>query len=68
MIPRYEPSLEKCVPLVFAGVSNWPLGFMRGRLVESQLPQKTVNLILQLVIVNNNLTILWRSWLSETNQ
>ena len=34
---------------------------------ESQLPHKTVDLISQLVIVNNNLTILRFSWLSETD-
>jgi hypothetical protein len=36
--------------------------------LESQLTHKTVNLIFQLVIVNNKLTILRGSWLSTTNR
>jgi len=34
--------------------------------LESQLPRKTVKFLLELVIVNNKLTILWGSLLPKT--
>ena len=34
--------------------------------LESRLPHKTVNLLFQLVLVNNKLTIVWGSRLSKT--
>ena len=41
---------------------------IHSMVLESQLPHKTVNLLLTITTRNNKLTILWGFWLSKTNR